>query len=1022
MLPHVDSPPRRCEVSPVQKAQRLLDLAAFLLRAAEPVSWREIQEQFADDYGGSGEAAIRKFERDKADLLELAIPIRYEPGDEDLAAGYLIDRDEFYLPDLKLPPEDLAMLYLAGSAALASGSFPYSRDLAHAMNKLSFAARAPGASEAAALATHHLSRPDDRRQAATSLLEELSRAVATKKRVQLVYAGAERRARTERDVDPYGLFQKGGAWFVTGWCHLRKAQRTFHLARIEQLTVNAEGAAHPRLHAAQGPAAGRGGHPGDLGVHRPRAAALPGPAGAAGLARGAGQLRPAGPAQGGRRRHRGGGRRHQRRGAGAPRPLAGRPGRAALAPSRCASGPAPSSPTWPGGWRERGAQAARGRRRKGRAPAAGARPGRHAARPGAPPGRPPPRGRGGPERPPRAAAARALPRPLRGPAPRHPRAASWRAAAASPSRSCSRTSTSSWRSARRPSRPTTSSTSTWRATGSTWRSTRASPARPASPRARRRRWRRRSARWAARGGSGPSRRCATRCRATGAPRSTSWWTGSTPGRRRPATRCWAGCSAPSPSGARSGSPTSRPPRPPRRSGWSHPFTLAQRLGHWYLYGHDASRDRPLAFRIDRIRDCALTDQRFEPPSDAELARARLFSEPTGEAIRVRLGPLAAEWALARPGGRGAGEADRRRRRRGGAEGGLGGVGHPLRPLLRRRRRGDRAGQRGAALRRGGAEGAGAVPAHGALGGHLGGARGVPTGLHHLPLHGGMAPLPQGRDGAEAGRRGDAGRHHRHLHRQDRHAHHRPVRARRPPGAGRRDLGAGAPRHGGAGLREGPGRHHGAGRAAARSRARRRRAGAARRLDAGARLRLRPGRQAHVPRLARRRGRRAGGSAPKGRWRGSCSTAGSSRASAPGPRRPTPTSPPRACACWRWRSAAARRSPACARRTRPRSGCSACWASAIRSGRRCRPRWPSADGPASRSRSSPATTPSPPTPSPRRPASRTATTPSSPGRSWTGSPRRRGRPASDPAPSWPGSGPSRSTRSWTCWPGAARWWP
>ena len=159
----------------MQKAQRLLDLAAFLLRAAEPVSWREIQEQFADDYGGTGEAAIRKFERDKADLLELAIPIRYEPGDEDLAAGYQINRDEFYLPDLKLPPEDLALLYLAGSAALASGAFPYSRDLAHAMNKLSFAARAPGASEAAALATHHLSRPDAA-GTGTSLLEELSRA------------------------------------------------------------------------------------------------------------------------------------------------------------------------------------------------------------------------------------------------------------------------------------------------------------------------------------------------------------------------------------------------------------------------------------------------------------------------------------------------------------------------------------------------------------------------------------------------------------------------------------------------------------------------------------------------------------------------------------------------------------------------------------------------------------------------------------------------------------------------------
>lgn len=82
----------------------------------------------------------------------------------------------------------------------------------------------------------------------------------------------------------------------------------------------------------------------------------------------------------------------------------------------------------------------------------------------------------------------------------------------------------------------------------------------------------------------------------------------------------------------------------------HPFTLAQRLGHWYLYGHDAARARPLAFRLDRIRECTVTEARFEPPSEAELARARLFSAPTGEAIRVRLDPLAAAWALARPGG------------------------------------------------------------------------------------------------------------------------------------------------------------------------------------------------------------------------------------------------------------------------------------------------------------------------------------------------------------------------------------
>jgi proteasome accessory factor C len=81
-----------------------------------------------------------------------------------------------------------------------------------------------------------------------------------------------------------------------------------------------------------------------------------------------------------------------------------------------------------------------------------------------------------------------------------------------------------------------------------------------------------------------------------------------------------------------------------------PYTLAQRLGHWYLYGHDSERGRALPFRLDRIRECTLTDERFDPPAAPDLDGAALFSEGGGEPIRLRLGPLAAAWTLARPGG------------------------------------------------------------------------------------------------------------------------------------------------------------------------------------------------------------------------------------------------------------------------------------------------------------------------------------------------------------------------------------
>ena len=70
------------------------------------------------------------------------------------------------------------------------------------------------------------------------MLEQLSQAMAAQKRVHLVYAGAERSETTARDVDPYGLYQSGGAWFLCGHCHLRGALRTFHLARIRSIAVN----------------------------------------------------------------------------------------------------------------------------------------------------------------------------------------------------------------------------------------------------------------------------------------------------------------------------------------------------------------------------------------------------------------------------------------------------------------------------------------------------------------------------------------------------------------------------------------------------------------------------------------------------------------------------------------------------------------------------------------------------------------------------------------------------------------
>jgi proteasome accessory factor B len=219
----------------VERAERLLDLVALFLNAREAISWAEIQESFPEDYArGSSEANIRKFERDKADLAELGLNLSYVQGEERDKDGYLLDRAAYYLPNLSLGPDELAVLYAAGSAALAEPAFPFREDLSHALKKMAFAAGdEPGAGRnwsRVGASTAQGARSAD--------VDELSRAVAARKFVEFDYLSQQSGERTRRRVDPYGLIYRFGSWVLVGHCHLRKAQRSFRVDRLQKVAVN----------------------------------------------------------------------------------------------------------------------------------------------------------------------------------------------------------------------------------------------------------------------------------------------------------------------------------------------------------------------------------------------------------------------------------------------------------------------------------------------------------------------------------------------------------------------------------------------------------------------------------------------------------------------------------------------------------------------------------------------------------------------------------------------------------------
>ncbi len=219
----------------MERTERLLDLVALLLDAHEPLPWSAIAASFPVDYAhGAAEANERKFERDKAELIELGIPIRYVIADEDRPDGYIIDKDAYYLPEVDLSPEEIALLYTAGSAALASGVFPGRTDLTHALRKIGFFASEPPPALHVRLDLGAIVDSGE----IPARLEALWAAISNKKFVDIDYFSPHTRVKTSRRVAPYGIAFRRGVWNLVGFCHLRKALRVFHVHRIRGLRVN----------------------------------------------------------------------------------------------------------------------------------------------------------------------------------------------------------------------------------------------------------------------------------------------------------------------------------------------------------------------------------------------------------------------------------------------------------------------------------------------------------------------------------------------------------------------------------------------------------------------------------------------------------------------------------------------------------------------------------------------------------------------------------------------------------------
>ena len=201
--------------------ERVTNLVALLMSTRVPITLEQIAGELSGQYP-AGEAALRgAFERDKALLREIGVPLETEVlgGSDAGRTAYRIDRARYELTDLDLAPDEQAALQLAVAAArLADAQF--------GLLKLG--------GDRSSLPVVVANIPE------LEALPALREATAARAEVTFGYHGSARR------LQPYSLLLRERFWYVIGHDVDRDEVRTYRVDRFDDDPVSGESGSFQR--------------------------------------------------------------------------------------------------------------------------------------------------------------------------------------------------------------------------------------------------------------------------------------------------------------------------------------------------------------------------------------------------------------------------------------------------------------------------------------------------------------------------------------------------------------------------------------------------------------------------------------------------------------------------------------------------------------------------------------------------------------------------------------------------------
>jgi proteasome accessory factor B len=185
---------------------------ALLLETRQPLTMTQIVGSLEGQYPSSATAQRATFERDKALLRELGVPIKSQVlgGAEAGQTAYWVDRRDYELQGLDLTDDERQALQVAAAAVRSS-------DAQFGLFKIG--------GSVSGQATLRLDMPT------MDALPELHRAVRGRHEVTFDYR------ETPRRVHPYALLLRAGSWYLIGVDPDKQAMRTFRVDRMASIGV-----------------------------------------------------------------------------------------------------------------------------------------------------------------------------------------------------------------------------------------------------------------------------------------------------------------------------------------------------------------------------------------------------------------------------------------------------------------------------------------------------------------------------------------------------------------------------------------------------------------------------------------------------------------------------------------------------------------------------------------------------------------------------------------------------------------